>query len=276
MKALTAQAPYTDLTAHEIRELLAQRHGKDVFVAECKNGPTWGAEHLRMDAWVMRRSWTQMCITGYEVKISHQDFIQDQKWHRYLDYCNEFCFVCPWGLIQPEELPADVGLLWASKNLTRLHTKRRPTFRRVSIPETVWMYVLMCRAKIVDGDQMQGLGPVDPRERWRDWLAKKAEDRELGYSVSKAVRNHVGRADEARRHAECLVATYERVRTLIASLGMDPDKIAGEYDHAYWNTLRRRLVQVIPPELEKAADDAARALDSLRSNLREFRKEAQK
>ena len=88
-----------NITANKIQSLLAVKHSKDIFVPECKDGPTHTADHLRMDAWVMKRSWVRPLSIGYEIKISRQDFLNDQKWHSYLNYCNEFYFVCPAGLI---------------------------------------------------------------------------------------------------------------------------------------------------------------------------------
>jgi len=105
------------MNAKDIIKLLAQKHARDLFVSECKNGSTWFTEGgLRLDAWVMKRSWASPLTIGYEVKVSRQDFLSDSKWHGYLDYCNEFYFVCPPELIQPNELPPKRVLYWTSKN----------------------------------------------------------------------------------------------------------------------------------------------------------------
>lgn len=60
--------------------LLAARHVNDVFIPECKDGPTQSGSHLRMDAWAMNKSWAHPCAIGYEVKVTRADFIGDNKW----------------------------------------------------------------------------------------------------------------------------------------------------------------------------------------------------
>ena len=45
------------IDAAKIRQLLADKHSKDVFVPECKGGSTWFSDHDRLDAWAMARSW---------------------------------------------------------------------------------------------------------------------------------------------------------------------------------------------------------------------------
>jgi len=54
-------------------------------------------------------------IKGYEFKVSRSDFLNEirtEKWRSYLEYCHTFSFVCPRGLIQKEEIPPKIGLLW--------------------------------------------------------------------------------------------------------------------------------------------------------------------
>ena len=60
------------MKASDIIKLLEQRHSKDLFVPECKDGPTGShGMHVRLDAWVMPKSWANPALRGYEVKITH-------------------------------------------------------------------------------------------------------------------------------------------------------------------------------------------------------------
>ena len=52
-------------------------------------------------------------VRGYEIKVSRSDFVNDTKWQDYLPYCHQFYFVCPPDLIQPDELPKEIGLMYA-------------------------------------------------------------------------------------------------------------------------------------------------------------------
>jgi hypothetical protein len=168
-----------------IVELLRSRHRDDVLVLECKDGPSQGTSHNRMDAWAMRRSWSKPCTWGYEIKVSRSDFQRDDKWHRYLGYCNEFYFVAPFGLLKPSELPAEAGLLEASLNGRVLRRRKKASHRDVQIDECFWRYLLMCRTRIVDRDV------VSKEDYWREWLEKKVERREFGHRVSRGIRETV-------------------------------------------------------------------------------------
>lgn len=138
------------ISSDDILSLIKSKHERDVVVPECKNGETWGARDLlKMDAWILRRSYRPLTMIGYEIKVTRQDFETDQKWTGYLDLCHEFYFACPAGLIRATDLPQRVGIVWASKN--RLFTKRKA--ERVE-PDSAKLidlltYVVMARSRIV-------------------------------------------------------------------------------------------------------------------------------
>jgi len=50
-------------------------------------------------------------VYGYEVKVSRADFASDKKWRSYVPFFNRFYFATPKGIIEPEELPPEIGLL---------------------------------------------------------------------------------------------------------------------------------------------------------------------
>ena len=55
------------------------------------------------------RTWI---FRGYEIKMSRSDFLHDEKWTSYLPNFHYFWFAIPEpGIVLPEELPDDVGLL---------------------------------------------------------------------------------------------------------------------------------------------------------------------
>lgn len=138
------------MTAKDILGALKQRHCEDVFIPECKTGPTWFNKNLRrLDAWVMKRSWTHFGTIGYEIKVSRGDFYSDKKWREYLPYCHQFYFVCPWGMILPEEVKVDAGLCWVCKNGQRIHIKKRVAKRDIEIPIEILLYILMSRTVIM-------------------------------------------------------------------------------------------------------------------------------
>jgi hypothetical protein len=68
---------------------------------------TWGP--LRFDSISLDlKTWL---ITGFEIKVSRADFLGDKKWQNYLPYCNRFYFATTPGVVEPKELPDEIGLL---------------------------------------------------------------------------------------------------------------------------------------------------------------------
>jgi len=180
---------HLNVDAGKIMALLNAKHSKDVIVPECKNGETWGARDLlKMDAWVLKRSYSPITTIGYEIKCSRQDFEQDQKWTNYLDLCHEFYFVCPAGLIRTTDLPQRVGIIWASKD--KLHTKKKadrvePDKLKLS---RLLIYVLMSRSKIVAASMNEEPEPKGQLQLLREATEKANERKELAYFVKGHVR----------------------------------------------------------------------------------------
>ena len=138
------------MTADIILQALKNRHWEDVFIPECKTGPTWFNHNLRkFDAWVMTRSWVNLRMIGYEIKVSRNDFKQDKKWREYLPYCHQLYFICPWGLIQPEEINGEAGLCWLSKNGKRIYIKKHVLQRDIEIPVELLIHVVMSRTVVM-------------------------------------------------------------------------------------------------------------------------------
>ena len=104
-----------DLEKKKAEKSLTQR------IRECCR---YYAINVRQDAlWMEELSWgsgrfdlltvnlSDWVIRGYEIKVNRSDFVGDRKWQHYLPYVHFFYFASPKGLIDPAELPAEIGLL---------------------------------------------------------------------------------------------------------------------------------------------------------------------
>lgn len=249
-------------TAKDIVQILRNKHSSDVFVAECKDGPTQGSTHFRMDAWAMSRSWANPCVSAYEVKVSRGDFLNDNKWRAYLPCCNQLSFVCPRGLIRFDELPADVGLYYVASTGSRLTTQRKPVWRDVQIPDSVWRYILMCRAKITGEQDVESKA-----DYWRQWLSDKNEKRKLGWECSKAIREHVSRVDSENDRLTSKMREYDDIREVLVNLGWkEPDKerwLTG----ATVERKVRSLREAVPPWFTRQLKDLAASCHRLEKNI---------
>lgn len=142
------------VTSTDIKLALADYHQKDYFITECKTCSTYFPDPqglLIFDGLAVRKSYTGPCITGYEIKVSRSDFLQDAKWHLYLQYCNEFYFVVPNGLISKDELPENVGLIYYYPESGSLKKRKKAMYRNIEEPVGVYKYIIFSR---LDQDRM--------------------------------------------------------------------------------------------------------------------------
>lgn len=267
------------ITAGTISALLSVKHGKDLYVGECKTGGTWHGAPIRMDGWAMTRSWAHMTFTGYEIKVARSDFLKDDKWPAYLQFVHHFYFVCPWGLIQPEETPEGTGLMWVTQHGRKIITKRKAPRRQMKVADAlpVMLYILMSRATIREAGHM--INRIEDREEsrekslayWRHWLAQKEESRELGQAVSAAIRAKVAAAENEVDRARKLMKRVDEVdRILKDKLGLSLGRLER------WNMEQELLdaVTFIPESLMRkmrgTADhlrSAADEMDTWRQNI---------
>jgi hypothetical protein len=209
---------------------------------------------LRMDAWAMKKSWSNFCSWAYEIKVSRQDFLKDDKWHAYLQYCNEFYFVCPPEIIQSSELPPEVGLLWTSKNAKMLYTKKKAPRRTVDLPIELFIYILMCRTKIVPST-LYYKEENDRSEYWRAWLEKKKEDQGIGHAASKRLQKlfneHVTKVRDENSRLQDQIEDLQAVKDFCTELG---------YENVNHYTARK-IKDFVSQALKKVPDEILWTID---------------
>jgi len=106
-----------------------------------------------------------------EIKVSRSDFLSDfkKRKHMYMDgripldryqgsqwwerFPNYFWYVCPWGLIQPDEIPLHAGLIWMDLE--------RPVYGS----EIIWDAPRLHKSKITDRRKEQLFDVA----YWRMW-----------------------------------------------------------------------------------------------------------
>lgn len=125
------------VTQETIREALRKLGGwGSVYVPEY----TWG--DLRIDALVIdtRKRW----VRGFEIKLSRSDFLRDEKWQLYTEFCSSLSIVCPKGLIAKSEVSEPFGLLYVSRTKYGVeHTwiKKPKRFQRRNSLAWIWTYI---------------------------------------------------------------------------------------------------------------------------------------
>lgn len=187
--------------AYHIKTALAEKHHDDFFMTEVKNGPSYAADQLLiLDAVAIKKAWKTPLFSGYEVKISRSDFLQDDKWRGYMDYVHCFSFVCPEGLIKKAEVPEDVGLYYYDHGKKKLRTIRKPKYRDIPIQPEFLMYILMYK---LDSDRMPFVG-FDLRHYYELWKENKLHKEFVGKKLSVEI-------SILRKQLENKQERYERV-----------------------------------------------------------------
>lgn len=203
----------SEVTSNQIKAALAKKHGdREFFMTEVKNGPTGVApgELLQFDAVAIYKSWSRPQIRGYEIKVSRSDFLRDVKYSRYLPYFHEFYFVVPAGMVQRQEVEENIGLMWYNPATGAITTKKKAVWRSIEIDALMLLYVIMCR---LDSDRLPFHSTQ--AEYWRDWLAGKLSDRELGYKVSSKLVTRINELEqENRRYSTFKEEREERGRIM--------------------------------------------------------------
>jgi len=263
----------TTYTEHQLCELLRTKHSEDVFVPGCKNGPTTTGLRLRiLDAWAMNRSWSKMTWYGYEIKVSRSDFLRDEKWTDYLPLCNVLYFVAPPNVIDPRELPADVGLLVCSTNARRLYTKKKAVRREIDPPTDLFLYILMCRALISDGDFNSEYGRAQRIAYWKRVLDQKKEGRDIDWRLKGRIAERIAELRERTERAEARASTLEAVEQRIVELGFDPEKPLSDWRISQKLTeLKSDIPEDLTFTLRRARDnlnDLVEKIDALKQEAR--------
>lgn len=186
---------------------------------------------LIMDAWAMKKSWAHPLVVGYEIKVSRSDFLGDRKWQKYIDYCNEFYFAAPKGLIAPNELPPEVGLIEATVNGKALITRKKAVYRAVEVPESLYRYILMCRATI--GSESHNSIADSKLRRWQEWLDDKEQFRLTGLKIRKKISDEFRRVASENKDLKSKIADYDEVNAYLERMG-----ISNDVRHPQWSLQR--------------------------------------
>ncbi len=213
------------LNANDIKNLLIDKYSdtsKWIALPECKTGASYG-RHGILDFWVSTKSWVNFLMIGYEIKVDRGDFLNDTKWTKYLDYCNELYFVCPCGLIDPKEIPDQVGLMITSTNGTRLYTKKKAPNRKIEIPIDLILYILMWRCSI-HSERFKNKDNT-ALDYWKNWLHNKKIDWEFGHHVSKSIQKIIEeQIEKVQNENQILKKQMEQlyeIKNMVHAIGMD-------------------------------------------------------
>lgn len=270
-RKVAASSRIAQMTAGDVTRLLEDRHHDDVFVAECKDGPTWNGSHLRLDGWAMLKTWSPPTTIGYEIKVSRGDWLNDQKVGGYLPVCHQLYIVAPDGVVDQAELPPECGLLRVTSGGKRLLTVKKAPYRNIDWPGDLLAYILMSRATITRDRFVR----TQDEGYWRDWLATREEDREIGHRVSRSLADRYRRdVLEVRSRLEASDRDRQRVEDAIDAIkrktGIDLRELGGWSAESMAHRFVERM-EAFPPECERSLTAAKEAIERAMATIEKLK-----
>lgn len=239
-----------------------------VMAAMCMQA---GGGQLNFVGLAMTRSYTAPCITGYEIKVSRSDFLGDNKWHLYLQYCNELYFVVPVGLVTKDEIPENVGLIYYYPKTGKLLKKRRAVYRKIEEPVGVYKYIIYSRLDRERIPFYEGRA-----EYAKDYLADQREKRKIGRDFGSKMAKDLQDCQERLERLNNVEGQIEQLHKI--------EKILEKHQILGWRWYRNMddalkdlddaLGSSYPKELGRVEDDLQRVLDNLRKIKENHSKEA--
>lgn len=242
------------ITASQIKDLLAERHSKDIFVTECHNGTTY-AELFIFDAFAMEKSYANPRMIVYEIKVSRSDFMHDRKVEKYLDYCNEIYFVTPPNLILKTELPDGFGLIETSTHAKKLITRVKARYRKVEFPVSVFQYILFSRTKIVSS-----YNPKSQSDYFREWVDSKDKRLELNLRIKQKIRQVILDTERENEQLKAAIKNYDDLIDGLRAADIDINRVNR------WNITQALNKRIYPRiEIDRNIRSAIKLLESILS-----------
>jgi len=208
--------------AHEIKKALALINTNAYFLTEVKSGSTFmGTGNRILDAVAVKKSYTNKCIVGYEIKVSRSDFKADNKMFTYLPLVHQLYLVCPRGLITADELPHDIGLIWYNPEKKSLLYKKKVPRREIEISTEMLLYIIYSR---LDEDRIPFYN--SKAEYFEDWLENKISNHTLGQRVNTELVRRLNalerELEDTRKYgAGSKKEDYDKIIQICIEAGMD-------------------------------------------------------
>lgn len=252
------------VTSTEIKIALSNMHGKraSYFITECKTCSTYFPDPqglLIFDCLAITKSYTKPNIVGYEIKVSRSDFLQDNKWHLYLQYCNEFFFVVPKGMVKKEELPENTGLIYYDPDTGGLRTVKKSLYRQIEEPVGLYKYIIFSR---LEEDRIPF---YEKRAEYaRDYLKDRQDKQYLGYNLGSKLAHEVQDAYNRLAkvaHKEKDIERWEKIYKLLVKhnlLGWDWYK-----DDSWLEDVDKALSGSFPIEIDCTIEALKREVNRL-------------
>lgn len=230
---------------------------------------------LRLDGVALQWSFSRMWISGYEIKVSRSDFLRDAKYTLYRNHVDDMTLVCPARMIDRDEVPEPIGLMWyypdTAAGNPKLRWRRRP---EPSHGDTRQVEHQLLNRLTRDGGRAPA-GRYGRYESARVYLEERDTMRNVGRALGTRMAMRL-QALEAmqepthRRQVEARSAAFERLVQILNGHGYDQISRwcpVAELD-ARLEDLDKAMASTAPlDEIDRETRYMIREIDGLRTRL---------
>lgn len=194
----------------------------DIFAAQVKLG---SAGSKIMDAVAIKKTWSPVTIIAYEIKVSRQDFLSDQKHPVYMENCNLFYFVTLKDIVKEGEIPEGAGHMIYSPDTGKLRTVKKAPYRKTPVNPNVLLHIMFWKADRYFGYRTRAEMLADyqaKKELWAIGQEVAAKISNLEYQIKKFDNSYYKKFhDEIHSEwKELFGTTYVDLRSLPTSSGL--------------------------------------------------------
>jgi len=188
--------------------------------------------------------------------------LNDHKWSDYLPFCSEFYFVTAYGIATSAEVPEQAGLMEATKNCEKLIIKKKAPVRLIDIPQSLLIYILMCRTRIACDNSKR-----TPAELWKNHLQEMKSNKKIGHEVAVYLRSlvdkKVSQTKEENSRLRSENERLQRIKQILVSLGIS------EKESVYG--FKRKINEKMSGISAGFADSLVQAENNIRKTLKILR-----
>lgn len=173
----------------------------------------------RADIVAVKPSYANKDCRVYEVKNNRQAFEEDMKYTKYLDVCHRMYIACPKGLIEKDEIPEKIGLMYKNENgWYTVKAAKRNNPKDFNID---FVLSLLYRGYEEDRIQRRLRDRIDARDN----ISLKCKAKNIGYEISRRLdRDRETQVEEWVKKVNKLFEEY---------LGVEPSKFGNKMPSTY-------------------------------------------
>lgn len=163
-------------------------------------------------------------------------------------------------MIQPEELPKEIGLIYFNENTEQLRTVRKAAFRTIEIPRTMLEYIIMAK---VDSDRHPYFNTQ--REELEAWVQDCLDRKSLSRHVQQKLRQQLNEIEMNERDIDDKRWLSEREKQIWHELREELERRGVNFETYQWKEhLQTVLIGSVPATTEGWIDQLYHDLFELR------------